>query len=523
MTLPGGNTNVTSGHQPAMTTRQSSEDPLTTETFHEAVQRTKAPTEDSARRLPQPELRRMMAPETQGRGRQSVQGRDALSRRALVVADVVAAGFALLLSMTIVGDNRLQLASLAVFPVMVFVSKILGLYDRDELVVHKATLDEAPALFTLATLTALLIWLAGSALVYGPLSRFQILGVWVSLFLCLLVGRAIARASVRGVAGPERCLLMGDASARERLRSKFSDLHRGEATLVGFMPLEDRLADAREDALRRADIEEVIVRADVHRVIMAPRFEEDTDAMLHVISWVKGLGAKVSVLPRMFEVVGSSVEHDDLDGVTILGVRRFGLTRSSRAVKRTMDVMGSLAGLVLLSPLFILCALAVRVDGRGILFRQTRVGRDGRRFQMLKFRSMVQDAEEQKGTLREHNEADGLFKIADDPRITRVGSVLRRTSLDELPQLLNVLRGEMSLVGPRPLVSEDDRHVTSWHRRRLHLKPGVTGQWQVMGSSRIPLHEMVTIDYLYVANWSLWTDVKILLRTVGHVLRRRGL
>jgi lipopolysaccharide/colanic/teichoic acid biosynthesis glycosyltransferase len=159
-----------------------------------------------------------------------------------------------------------------------------------------------------------------------------------------------------------------------------------------------------------------------------------------------------------------------------------------------------------------------------VLFRPPRVVRDGELFEMLKFRSMYLGAEHHRDELRAQNEAgDGLFKIAEDPRVTRVGRLLRRSSLDELPQLFNVLKGEMSLVGPRPLVEEEDRRIEGRHRRRLHLKPGMTGHWQIFGSSRIPLREMVTIDYLYVANWSLWNDVKVLIRTVPYVLARRGL
>jgi len=222
--------------------------------------------------------------------------------------------------------------------------------------------------------------------------------------------------------------------------------------------------------------------------------------------------------------VGWSVALDDVGGIPLMGVRGYGLTQSSRFLKRTLDVCGSLTVLVLMAPLFLGVALAVKLTSRGpVLFRQKRVGRNGRHFNLLKFRTMYDGADEQKPGLRALNEADGLFKIANDPRITPVGGLLRRMSLDELPQLVNVLRGEMSLVGPRPLVIEEDNLVQGWLRRRLDVTPGMTGVWQVLGSARIPLHEMVKLDYLYRANWTLWLDLKILLRTVPFVFARRGL
>jgi lipopolysaccharide/colanic/teichoic acid biosynthesis glycosyltransferase len=179
--------------------------------------------------------------------------------------------------------------------------------------------------------------------------------------------------------------------------------------------------------------------------------------------------------------------------------------------------------LFVLTPALLTIAALIRLDSRGpVLFRQVRVGRHGQHFEMLKFRSMVDGADALKGNLLAANESSGLFKIAGDPRITRVGRVLRSTSLDEVPQLLNVLRGHMSLVGPRPLVVDEDRLVTGWDRRRLHLTPGMTGPWQLLGSRRVPLEEMVKIDYLYIANWSFWTDVKLLIRTVVHVIEARG-
>ena len=246
--------------------------------------------------------------------------------------------------------------------------------------------------------------------------------------------------------------------------------------------------------------------------------------MVETIRVFKSRGIKVSVLPTLFDVVGSAVEFDDLAGVTLLGVRRYGLSRSSQLLKRSMDLLVAMVSLLVLAPLFAVVAIAIKLDAPGpVFFRQTRVGRGGRHFSILKFRTMVTDAEQEKLALLERNETDGLFKIADDPRVTRVGRFLRRTSLDELPQLVNVVRGEMSVVGPRPLVSDEDSRIDGWHRRRLDLTPGLTGAWQTLASTRVPLEDMVSLDYLYIVNWSLWSDVEILLRTIPHVLHRRNL
>jgi exopolysaccharide biosynthesis polyprenyl glycosylphosphotransferase len=259
-------------------------------------------------------------------------------------------------------------------------------------------------------------------------------------------------------------------------------------------------------------------------VIIAPG-SHDQDEVLQAIRVFKALGVKVSVVPRLLEVVGSSSTFDEVDGMTLLGVRQYGLSKSSELLKRSMDIAGASVALLLLGPLLIGLAVAVKIDSRGpVFFRQPRIGRRGQRFGMIKFRSMVRDADRVKEQLRQRNEAEGgLFKITDDPRMTRVGRLLRPASLDELPQLLNVLMGHMSLVGPRPLVPDEDALIEGWQRRRLTVRPGMTGLWQIYGSSRIPMQEMVKIDYMYGANWSIWLDLKILLRTVPHVLYRRGL
>jgi lipopolysaccharide/colanic/teichoic acid biosynthesis glycosyltransferase len=176
-----------------------------------------------------------------------------------------------------------------------------------------------------------------------------------------------------------------------------------------------------------------------------------------------------------------------------------------------------------LLPAMLVIALAVRLTSPGpALFSQERVGRRGRRFRVHKFRTMVRDAEEKLESLRQHSNDPNWLLIDHDPRVTRVGWFLRKTSLDELPQLWNVLRGEMSLVGPRPLTAADHAQVSEWGRRRLDLTPGITGVWQVSGRTRIPFEEMVKLDYLYVTNWSLWGDIRLLIRTLPTVLSRRG-
>jgi exopolysaccharide biosynthesis polyprenyl glycosylphosphotransferase len=269
--------------------------------------------------------------------------------------------------------------------------------------------------------------------------------------------------------------------------------------------------------------EDICLEHGIERVVIA--FSSlSHEALLDVIRISKRLHMKITVVPRLFEVIGHAVEIDQLEGMTLMGLRGFSRTRSSLMLKRAIDIAGAGGGLIVLSPLLLVIALAVKLTSRGpMLFQQCRIGRDNKPFQMLKFRTMVDGADELKESLIHLNEADGpMFKIADDPRITRAGRLLRPTSLDELPQLWNVLRGEMSLVGPRPLVPSEDDHVIGWHRARLDLTPGLTGPWQVLGRTAIPFQEMVKLDYLYVSDWSLWNDVKLLIQTAPVVMRRRG-
>ena len=461
--------------------------------------------------------------------------RDAVNRRLLACADVLAAAAALLVGVVVLGEgNSLGPPAALLLPLVVFVGKVAGLYDRDQSLIRKASLDEFPKLFQVATLYTLIVVIAGETVVRGPLGGDQALALWALLAGFMAAGRVLARRLGRAVNSPERVLVVGDRVAAGRLVAKAISCRSTKAIIVGRVGFgsgrrrgEDQLHHAGDEPVpvlgSLTSLTAALIEHEIDRVVIAPGPMLSQD-VLDLIRLVKYLGVKVSLVPSLFEVVGSSVEFDDLGGMTVLGLRRYGLQRSSAVIKRGMDLIVGGTLLALSSPLLVVIAVAIRFDSRGsVIYRQPRTGAHGREFQILKFRTMVMGADQQRDELAALNEAEGIFKIAGDPRVTRVGRFLRRTSLDELPQLVNVLRGEMSLVGPRPLVPDEDCRVEGWDRRRLEMRPGITGHWQVLGSARIPLSEMVKIDYMYGANWSLWGDLKLLFRTVPLVLARRGM
>ena len=438
---------------------------------------------------------------------------------------MVAAAVALGLGIGLLGESALRAEVLLALPLVVLVGKAIGLYERDPHRLQKGNLDEVPELFQAATLYTLVIWLLDEFVATAAIGAPQAAALWGIVFLAMVAARRLARALVRAWTPPERCIVVGDTAAADRLQKKFEESTRVNATIVGRIPFE-AFANGRRALHPERDVEvlgAMLAEDRIERVIVVPG-PSDTERLLDMVRLVRVLGTKVSVLPGFLEVIGSSVEFDDVDGLPLLGVRSELLPRSSRILKRGMDLVGAAAGLLVLAAVLCATAAAVKLTSRGpALFRQKRIGRGGEEFELIKFRTMVEGADERKAELLHLNETDGIFKMADDPRLTRVGRLLRRSYIDELPQLVNVLRGEMSLVGPRPLVPDEDRRVEGWHRRRLAFKPGLTGPWQLLGPMRVPLEEMVKIDYLYGANWSLWEDLKTLIRTVSFVLSRPGL
>jgi exopolysaccharide biosynthesis polyprenyl glycosylphosphotransferase len=444
--------------------------------------------------------------------------RDSVYRRALGVADLVAATASVLV-LGLVGRTELGPGSLLALPLAIVLCKLLGLYDRDERVLWSSTLDEAPRVIVMALVFTVSVWLAAGSLLPGHVHKGQFLLALITMIGGVLTGRMVARQAALAMTERERCLVLGEVASFERVRNRLKYGENGAAEMVLGIPVEpggfDRLL---EGGTLRTMVEEHAIK----RLVIASS-GHDTDSVLELIRQASGLDVKVSLLPNFWDTLGSLVV-DEMPGTAMLAVRRFGLSKSSELVKRSFDLVLASVALVLLAPLFAFIGVLVHATSDGpVLFRQRRVGRHGQTFEILKFRTMRSDAETLRNGLAALNEAPGLFKIREDPRITPPGRWLRRTSLDELPQLVNVLKGEMSLVGPRPLIGEEDAGIVGWRRRRLDVPPGMTGHWQVLGGARVPLEEMVMIDYRYIANWSLWRDVKCLLRTVTCVLARRGI
>ena len=461
-----------------------------------------------------------------GERRHVASRRDTARRRAFVLGDMVALGAAFLISGFASADRQLGYPVLVALPLWAVMNKLLGLYDRDGTAIDRGCLHELPRLAESAAVGAVLVFLLApfTGVAAHRHQAVLFIGVAVTLMTC---SRFATRAAIRRLYGPERAVIVGSGSVARLLAHKLGTHPAYGVKVLGYIdapPADDVVEDGPPMLGDLGCFKNICRELDVQRVVVA--FSAlDHEHMLDTIRASNALGLKVSIVPRLFEVLGRSMLVDEVEGMSLLSVRGVVHTRSARRAKRAMDVAGATVALVLLAPLILMIALAVKLTSKGpLLFAQARVGRDHEQFQMLKFRTMVDGADALKQGLADLNEAQyPMFKIAADPRVTRVGQFLRRTSLDELPQLWNVLRGQMSLVGPRPLVPSEDAQVIGWHRARLHLSPGLTGPWQVMGRTEIPFQEMIKLDYRYLANWSLWNDVKLLLRTVPVVLRARGM
>jgi exopolysaccharide biosynthesis polyprenyl glycosylphosphotransferase len=330
-------------------------------------------------------------------------------------------------------------------------------------------------------------------------------------------------AILRAAGHRRRTLLVGTGEHIADVAHALSDASHSPVEVVGFLSPSALPANGLRPLGKLEDLDEVLRAQSVDELIIAdPNFPQ-VEAV-EVVDRCSRHGVRVRLAPSTMEILihraefvpGQSVPLFELGPPVFEGV--------DYALKRTFDLLGATLLLLVLSPLLVAIMLAVRLSSRGpVFFASTRRGIGQRPFRCLKFRTMHSDAEERQAELEAFNEADGaLFKIRHDPRLTRVGRALRRFSLDELPQLVNVLRGEMSLVGPRPLPQRDYEKLEEWHRKRYLVLPGITGLWQVSGRSELDFDDLVHLDFIYLEHWSLALDLTILLKTIPAVLTRRG-
>jgi exopolysaccharide biosynthesis polyprenyl glycosylphosphotransferase len=481
---------------------------------------------------------------TAGRWRRTLAGdnRGFVLRRWLAVSDLTALIVAWIFVVVVapLGTPRLPdtIVVLALLPAWTAIANAIGLYHLPDRRLGHSLADEiGPIIFAL-TLWSWAVLLVRGAWDETPVELLPSVGLWAVGIITVAGFRAATRAVSRHRPWyQQRVAVLGTAGDVQKVIRRLERHPEFGLDVTCVVKINGDPAgyeagsDENGDPVSAIDLAPEVVRAakraQVHRVVVASS-PGDIDQRSELIRALSELRVHIDLVSADVDAVPSRGSLHYIEGLPMLTVPVVRKPRSRIAFKRVFDLAVASVGLVVLSPLLAYCALRIRLDSPGrALFRQERVGKGGRRFQMLKFRTMVSDAEADKhelvgSTLHRSSEVPGLFKIPGDPRTTEIGETLRRWSIDELPQLWNVLRGDMSLVGPRPLIPEEAELVGGHYKARSNARPGITGPWQTLGRSDIGFEDMVKLDYTYVTNWSFSDDVKLLIRTVGAVLRRRG-
>ena len=397
-----------------------------------------------------------------------------------------------------------------------------NLYDNDSLKISVSSFDETRGLFHAMLVGSLGYLLLSQGVdhffgwwVYTPVEAFIFLGVALVLI-------PVARGSIRSwifprVMTPRRTLIVGTGAEALLVYRKITAHPEYGLEVLGFLNAEGEDDEGLPEPVigSASEVAEIVDSYEVDRILIASSIGSHEET-LDLLRTVHRPDVHVSIVPRYFEILTSYATLDDVEGMPVVTLPPIRLGRSARALKRTVDVVVSGTALLVLSPLLAGVAIAIRLDSKGpALYRQPRRGRLGSTFHIVKFRSMSVGAEAKRAEVLHMNEVDGpLFKIkGNDPRVTRVGAFLRKTSIDELPQLWNVVRGEMSLIGPRPTLRYQVEQYTQRQRKRLDVRPGITGWAQVHGRAALPWDERIELDVWYVENRSPWLDLKILAKT----------
>ncbi|MFN8163282.1 MAG: sugar transferase [Solirubrobacterales bacterium] len=452
--------------------------------------------------------------------------RGALLRRLLALGDWVAllASLFVVTATTSTTDIATLFWAVLFSPTWILVVKLHGLYDNDHRRIRHSTLDELPSLVSASVLGTLVLDGLLALSPVGPLSPTSAIAVGIGTLVASFALRGVLRFFWHRLTAQAIGLVVGPSAAADMVARRVSTHPETRLALVGYLSSQE--GDTASELPRLgsiADISKVAREHVIERVVVTEQ-EMSKTAAERLIEECKAEGLALTFLPQHYGLLGPGIELNRLAELPVLDFRFSDPPRSTQAMKRGMDVIVSGTLLALLSPLLVAIAIAILLDsGRPVFFRQRRAGRDGETFTMLKFRTMVADAEERLAELVDLAKLEQpVFKIPDDPRVTRIGRILRRSSLDELPQLFNVLRGEMSLVGPRP---EEESVVALYDERqrgRLAIKPGMTGPMQVYGRSDLTFEERLAMERDYLDNLSLLTDLAILLRTPRAMVRGDG-
>jgi exopolysaccharide biosynthesis polyprenyl glycosylphosphotransferase len=443
--------------------------------------------------------------------------------RCLAAADSIA--ILTVVAISVVIDPHVSFSSSPEHPLLVAAFAVLawlglagldGMFHLDDRRIDCSTADE---MFRVARMVGLWIWIVFGidALLTAPGAPIVTEPIFMGLLAvpALLLARDLTRWVAQKQAWfTQRVVLVGTDADRERVR-RTVERHPEYGLRI--------VSETTPDTLEM-DLLYLVVEQASHRVIFASSYQPSLERRTGTLRGLAECGVKVDLVPADSDVFRIDAELHHIEGLPLLTLPIPYQPRAAASVKRGVDILGSALALILISPLFAACALAIKLDTRGpVLFRQPRIGRRRSPFSVFKFRTMVANAEDLKTDLSMLNcRDDGMFKIPHDPRITRVGRFLRRYSLDELPQLINVLRGQMSLVGPRPLIGVEARLVDARYEARFNVRPGITGPWQVFGRSDIPFDDMIKLDYTYVTSWSVGYDIKLMVRTTTAMLAGRG-
>jgi exopolysaccharide biosynthesis polyprenyl glycosylphosphotransferase len=456
-----------------------------------------------------------------------------LVRRLLLGSDVfgLALAFAVAQPFATLPIGVQALILVASLPAWVVAAKIFGLYDGDDVRTDHSTVDDLVGVFELVTTGAWALVAVPSLLGLPGPAHGGAVTFWLIAITLLVLGRAAVRTGVRHrLMYLQNTIIVGAGDVGQLVARKF--LHHAEygINLIGFV--DDTPRDRRPGLEHLAvlgpleRLPQLVRQLDVERVVIA--FSQDHhERILAVVRRLRSQNVQIDIVPRTFELVGPSVRVHTVEGLPLLGLPPVRLARSSRLVKRGIDVVVAIGGLVLVAPFFAVVALMIRRDSPGpVFYRQTRLGINQRPFTMLKFRSMregTSDAEH-RNYIEETSKPDanlttnGLYKLDRGDSITRVGRWLRRTSLDELPQLLNVVRGDMSLVGPRPCLPYEVEHFEIHHFDRFLVPAGITGLWQVTARAHATFVEALDMDVAYARGWSLGLDVALAFRTLRQLV-----